>query len=244
LWIFAIVVAYPHIPGSDTEAFKGLSVFLGLVISLGSTGIINQVMSGLFVVYSRSLRTGEWVRVNETEGEVLEVGLLAAKIGTIEGQEVTIPNSVLVGTSTKNYTRLGHPDGMIVSSTVTIGYDAPWRQVHAMLELAADRTTNIRKAPKPHVLQRQLSDFYVEYTLLARLENGRLRIETVSNLHSAIQDAFNEFGVQIMSPHFMLQPNAAVTVTREKWYAPPSTPDLDAQLPRNQDLDPTLPPNY
>jgi small-conductance mechanosensitive channel len=222
LWIFAIIVAYPYIPGSQTEAFKGLSVFFGLVISLGSTGIINQIMSGLFVVYSKALKTGEWVKVNETEGEVLEVGLLAAKIRTLEGQEVTIPNSVLVATSTRNFTRLGHPDGMTLSSTVTIGYDAPWRQVHGLLELAAERTPNIRRSPNPYVVQRQLSDFYVEYTLIARLENELQRIATVSNLNSAIQDAFNEFGVQIMSPHFMVQPNATVVVPRDKWDAPPS----------------------
>src|ERR1700741_4478219 len=222
LWIFAIIVAYPYIPGSQTEAFKGLSVFFGLVISLGSTGIINQIMSGLFVVYSKALKTGEWVKVNETEGEVLEVGLLAAKIRTLEGQEVTIPNSVLVATSTRNFTRLGHPDGMTLSSTVTIGYDAPWRQVHALLKLAAERTPNIRRSPNPYVVQRQLSDFYVEYTLIARLENELQRIETVSNLNSAIQDAFNEFGVQIMSPHFMVQPNATVVVPRDKWDAPPA----------------------
>jgi small-conductance mechanosensitive channel len=224
LWIFAIIVAYPYIPGSSTDAFKGLSVFLGLVISLGSTGIINQIMSGLFVVYSKTLKTGEWVKVNETEGKVLDVGLLAAKIRTIEGQEVTIPNSVLVGTSTRNYTRLGHPDGMTISSNVTIGYDAPWRQVHALLELAADRTPNISKTPKPSVVQMQLSDFYVGYTLIAQLEDERLRIQTVSNLNSAIQDAFNEFGVQIMSPHYMIQPNTSVIVPREKWDATPSQP--------------------
>ena len=181
-------------------------------------------MSGLFVVYSKALKTGEWVKVNDTEGKVLEVGLLAAKIRTIEGQEVTIPNSVLVGTPTRNYTRLGHPDGMSVSSTVTIGYDAPWRQVHALLELAADRTPNISKASKPSVVQKQLSDFYVEYTLIARLDDERLRIQTVSNLNSAIQDAFNEFGVQIMSPHYMIQPNGSVMVPREKWDAKPSPP--------------------
>ena len=224
VWIFAIIIAYPYIPGSSTDAFKGLSVFLGLVISLGSTGIINQIMSGLFVVYSRSLKTGEWVKVNETEGKVLDVGLLAAKIRTIEGQEVTIPNSVLVGTSTRNYTRLGHPDGMSVSSTVTIGYDAPWRQVHALLELAADRTPNISKASKPSVVQKELSDFYVEYTLIARLEDENSRIETMSRLNSTIQDAFNEFGVQIMSPHYMIQPNTSVIVPREKWDAKPSQP--------------------
>ena len=124
-WILAAVVAYPYIPGSGT-AFKGISVFIGLMVSLGSTGIINQVMSGLCVVYSKALKTGEWVQVNDIEGEVLEVGLLAGKIRTVEGQEVTVPNSVLASTATTNYTRLGHPNGTIISSTVSIGYDAAW----------------------------------------------------------------------------------------------------------------------
>lgn len=221
-WILATVIAYPYIPGSGTDAFKGISVFIGLVISLGSTGIINQVMSGLFVVYSKALKPGEWVQVNEIEGEVLEVGLLAGKIRTVEGQEVTVPNSVLVGTATKNYTRLGYPDGMIVSCTVTIGYDAPWRQVEGLLLLAADRTPGVRKQPQAYVLQRQLSDFYVAYTLIARIEDAKLRVETLSNLHAQIQDAFNEFGVQIMSPHFMMQPAGAVVVPPTKWHAAPS----------------------
>jgi small-conductance mechanosensitive channel len=224
-WVFAVIIAYPYIPGSKTDAFKGISVFVGLVISLGSTGIVNQIMSGLFVVYSKALKTGDWVKVNETEGEVLDVGLLAAKIRTIEGQEVTIPNSVLVSTSTTNYTRLGFPDGMIVSSTVTIGYDAPWRQVHALLLRAAGRTQNIRKLPEPYVLQRALSDFYVQYTLIARLEDDKRRIESLSILHSQIQDAFNEFGVQIMSPHYMTQPEARVLVPQSKWHAPSSKTD-------------------
>ena len=223
-WVFAVVVAYPYIPGSQTEAFKGVSVFLGLVVSLGSTGIINQIMSGLFVVYSKALKTGEWVKVNDTEGEVLEVGLLAAKIRTIEGQEVTIPNSVLVGTSTMNFTRLGQQEGMVVSSTVTIGYDAPWRQVQALLLRAADRTPNVRKHPAPYVLQRQLSDFYVDYTLIARIEDEKRRIESLSDLHAQIQDAFNEFGVQIMSPHYMVQPPQHVSVPPEKWHTPPAEP--------------------
>jgi len=217
-WIFAVVVAYPYIPGSGTEAFKGISVFLGLVISLGSTGIINQVMSGLFVVYSRALKPGEWVQVNDVEGEVLEVGLLAGKIRSPEGQEITIPNSVLVGTSTKNFTRLG----MSISATVTIGYDAPWRQVEGLLLLAADRTPNIRKEPKPYVRQRQLSDFYVNYLLVARINNEKLRLETLSNLHAQIQDAFNQYGVQIMSPHFMVQPEGAIVVPPSKWHSSPA----------------------
>jgi len=219
-WIFAVVVAYPYIPGSHTDAFKGISVFVGLVVSLGSTGIINQIMSGLFVVYSKALKTGEWVKINDTEGEVLEVGLLAAKIRTIERQEVTIPHSVLVATSTTNYTRLG----MVLNATVTIGYDAPWRQVHVLLLRAADRTPYIRKYPEPYVVQRALSDFYVEYTLIARLEDERHRIESLSALNAQIQDAFNEFGVQIMSPHYMVQPDASVVIPPAKWHTPPSDP--------------------
>lgn len=209
-WIFAIVVTYPYIPGSNTQAFKGVSVFLGLVVTLSSTGIVNQVMSGLFVVYSRALRTGDWVQVNDTEGEVLEVGLLAAKIRSIEGQEITVPNSLLVSSATKNYTRLGGLEGGFVSCTVTIGYDAPWRQVHSLLLLAAQRTPNVRKDPEPYVLQRQLSDFYVTYTLIARLTDETVRIDTVSTLHAQIQDVFNDGGIQIMSPHYMTQPKQRV----------------------------------
>jgi len=225
-WVFAIVVAYPYIPGSGTEAFKGISVFVGVVVSLGSTGIINQVMSGLFVVYSRALKPGEWVLINDIEGEVLEVGLLAGKIRTPEGQEVTIPNSVLVSTSTKNHTRLGTVEGMLISCTVTIGYDAPWRQVHALLLQAADRTPNVRKEPKPCVWQRQLGDFYVSYLLVARIENERLRLETLSDLHAHIQDAFNQYGVQIMSPHYMMQPPGTVVVPPAKWHAAPATDNV------------------
>lgn len=226
VWIFAMVVAYPYIPGSQSLAFKGMSVFFGVVLSLGSTGIINQIMSGMFVIYSKALKTGEWVRVNEIEGEVLEVGLLAAKVRTIEGKEVILPNSLLVSTSTTNYTRIGHADGMILSATVTIGYNAPWRQVHALLELAADRTPNVRKEPKPYVVQKALSDFYVEYTLVTRLERESARVNTISSLNAAIQDAFNEFGVQIMSPHYMVQPESEVVIPPAKWRVPPSGGDM------------------
>ena len=200
-WIFAVVVAYPYIPGSSTEAFKGVSVFFGLVISLGSTGIINQIMSGLFVVYSKALKTGDWVVVNETEGEVEEVGLLSVKIRTIEQQEVTIPHSV------------------------TIGYDTPWRQVHALLLMAAERTNNILSEPRAYVLQRALSDFNVEYTLIVRLVNPHLRVQTLSELHGNVLDVFNEYGVQIMSPHFMMQPETSIVVPRSKWHEPPAAPD-------------------
>ena len=222
IWIFAITVAYPYIPGSGTDAFKGVSVFVGLMISLGSAGLINQLMSGLVVVYSRACKPGEFVRVGDIEGVVSQVGVLSTKLITRKKEEITVPNAVLTGSSMTNFSRLAGEQGAIGATTVTIGYDAPWRQVHAMLLLAAEQTTGIRKDPKPFVLQRSLSDFYVEYELRFHLQRPEDRIFALSELHGHIQDAFNEFGVQIMSPHFEGQPEGRVLVPRSQWHATPA----------------------
>jgi small-conductance mechanosensitive channel len=225
IWLFSLTVAYPHIPGSNTAAFKGVTVFAGLMVSLGSTGMVNQIMSGLVAVYSRALRTGDYVKINDNEGVVTEVGLLSTKIVTPRREEITIPNAVLVGTTTMNYSRLAGREGAIVGTTITIGYDAPWRQVHAMLLLAAERTTSIRREPQPYVLQRALSDFYVEYELRVHLDRPENRVRMLSELHAQIQDAFNEFGVQIMSPHFETQPEGPVFVPKSAWFSPPAVPE-------------------
>jgi small-conductance mechanosensitive channel len=222
IWIFAITVAYPYIPGSDTAAFKGVSVFVGLMVSLGSAGFINQIMSGLVIVYSRAFGVGDYVRVGETEGLVSQVGLLSTKVVTRKQEEVTIPNAVVVGHKLTNYSERAENKGAIASTTVTIGYDTPWRQVHGLLTLAASRTPGVRKEPPPVVLQRALSDFYVEYELLVRLERLEDRIRVLSDLHGQVLDAFNEYGVQIMSPHFEDQPEKPVVVDRPQWHAPPA----------------------
>ena len=224
VWLFALVVAYPYIPGSDTDAFKGLSVLIGLMVTLGSTGIINQVISGLFVVYSRSVRPEDYVRVGDVEGEVIEVGSLATKLRTPRQEEITIPHSVIVGTATTNYSRLAGEHGMAVTTSVTIGYQIPWRQVHALLQLGAARTHGLRREPPPRVMQRELSDFYVQYLLLAHLEDGKNRAAVLSELHAQIQDAFNEFGTQIMSPHFESQPEKPIFVPKSAWHAAPAAP--------------------
>jgi small-conductance mechanosensitive channel len=223
VWLFALVVSYPYIPGSDTDAFKGLSVLIGLMITLGSTGLINQIISGLFVVYSKSVKSGDYVRVGDVEGEVINVGSLATKLRTPKQEEITLPHSVLVGTATTNYSRLAGKEGMVITASVTIGYDVPWRQVHALLLLGASRTPGIRQEPPPRVLQRELSDFYVQYHLLAHLEEGSSRATVLSELHAQIQDSFNEHGTQIMSPHFEAQPKKPVFVPKSSWYAPPAS---------------------
>jgi small-conductance mechanosensitive channel len=222
VWIFALIVAYPYIPGSGTDAFKGVSVFVGLMVSLGSAGLINQIMSGLVVIYSRALKPGEYVLIGDNEGLVSEVGMLSTKIVTWRREEITLPNAVVVGTKTVNYSRLAAGNGDVVSTTVTIGYDAPWRQVHAMLLLAAERTAGLRKDPRPRVMQRALADFYVEYQLVAHLDRPEERFPVLSELHAQIQDAFNEFGVQIMSPHFQSQPSGRVFVPKSLWFSEPA----------------------
>ncbi|MFO0693811.1 MAG: mechanosensitive ion channel [Polyangiales bacterium] len=224
VWLFALVAAYPYFPGAGTDAFRGVSVFLGLLVSLGSTGVVGHLMSGLVLVYSRAMRRGDYVKIGEVEGWVLEVGALSVKLRTVANEVVTVPNATVVGTPIENHSSVAEKIGAAVTTKVTIGYDAPWRQVHALLELAASRTSNLKKDPKPFVLQTALSDFYVEYQLIAQLVDANAYPLTLSELNAAVQDAFNEFGVQIMSPHFVLQPREAVLVPKEKEHAAPAAP--------------------
>jgi len=222
IWLFAVVMAYPYIPGSDSNAFKGIGVLLGLMVSFGSAGLVGQVMGGFVVVYNRSLRVGEWVRIGENEGRVLEIGLLSTRLLTRRNEEITIPNAVLISAVTVNYSRRERDLGQIVSTAVTIGYDTPWRQVHAMLLEAARRTEGVQKNPAPYVLQRALQDFYVQYELFVPIDDSMARFAILSALHAHIQDVFNEHGVQIMSPHFVAQPEQAVVVPKENWAPPPA----------------------
>ena len=233
IWVVAIVVAYPYIPGSQTLAFKGVTVFAGLVISLGSTNIVSQVASGLLLIYSRAFRTGDYVRVEDTEGTIMGVDLCATRIRTIKNEEVYIANSVLLGTSTKNFSQLAKSDGLLLPVKVTIGYSAPWRQVHAMLLEAARRTPGLATQPTPFVLQTSLSDFYVEYELNARLERPERRVWVQSDLQTHIQDVFNEHGVQIMSPHYWQDPAKPQVVPKADWFLPPATPE-EAQASSEQ----------
>jgi small-conductance mechanosensitive channel len=230
IWLFALTVAYRYMPGAETDAFKAVGVFAGLMISLGSAGLVSQIMSGLVVAYSRALKPGELVQAGDTAGLVSEVGFLSTKLVTVRREEITIPNAVLAGSTVTNYSRLAGADGAIVATRVTIGYDAPWRQVHALLALAAERTPGTRRTPAPYVMQRALSDFYVEYELRVHIERPEDRFRVLSDLHAQIQDAFNEFGVQIMSPAFESQPDRPVVVPRARWHAAPAVEPRPAGL--------------
>lgn len=223
IWLFAITVAYPYVPGAETDAFKGVSVFVGLMVSLGSAGIIGQIMSGFFVIFNRALRPGEFVQVGDIQGTVKDLGMTAVRISTHGQKEVTIPNSVVIGAATTNLSR-AHPGTVVLTTSATIGYDAPWRQVRALLLLAAARTEGVLHEPQPDVIEKALSDFYVEYELVAYGTAAVPRPILMSRLHEQILDVFNEHGVQIMSPHFEGQPDKAVVVPRSRWFADPAGP--------------------
>lgn len=228
LWLFALVVSYKYLPGSDSEVFKGASVFLGLIVSLGSTGVMNQVMSGLMITYSRSVRVGDFVKVGDIEGTVAQLGTLSTKIKTARNEEITIPNAIVVSHAATNYSR-NAADGVYTPTSLTIGYDAPWRQVQALLLLAAARTPGIKRLPEPIVLQTGLQDFYVTYTLMICLEHPNRRFVTLDALHASIQDAFNEYGVQIMSPNYESDPTGPKVVPPSRWYSAPAVPPGTAE---------------
>lgn len=226
IWAFAIVMAYPYLPGSDTDAFKGMSVLIGLMISLGATSVIGQGASGLILMYTRTLRRGEYVRVGDHEGTVVDMGVFATRIRTGMGVELTLPSALVLGAVTMNYSRGVRGNGFVVDIDVTIGYDTPWRQVEAMLVEAARVTPGVLADPPPQVFQTALSDFYVAYRLVchAMPAEPKPRAEVISLLHASVQDVFNAHGVQIMSPHYLGDPATGKTVPRERWYAAPARP--------------------
>ena len=211
-------------PAASSEAFKGMSVFIGLVLSLGSSGIVNQMMSGFTLTYSRALRVGDFVTVGDVEGVVTQLGTLSTKIKTLKAEDVTIPNTVMVSNVVTNYSRFADAEGVYVPTEVTIGYDVPWRQVEALLLLAAARTPGIRRQPPPMVRQPALDQAYVRYTLLFCLENPTQRRMILAAVHRNILDAFNEYGVQITSPSYEADPEVRKVVPKDRWFAAPAVP--------------------
>jgi len=224
VWAIAIALAFPHLPGADTEAFKGVSVLFGLMVSIGASGIVGQAASGLILMYTRAFRAGEYVRIGDVEGTVVGMGSFATRVRTGLGEEILLPNSLALQNTTRNYSRAISGSGFVVNTAVTIGYSTPWRQVHAMLEEAARRTPDIARDPAPFVRQTALSDFYVEYRLVAYapIEHAAHRIDMLSQLHGNIQDVFNEHGVQIMSPHYLTDPVEPQLVPKARWFTPPA----------------------
>jgi len=202
LYAFMLVVIFPYLPGSSTPIFQGVSVFLGLLVSLGSAGSISNIISGIVITYMRSFQLGDRIRVGDVEGDVIEKSMLVTRIKTVKEEEVTIPNSTMMSGNVKNYSKLARERGLIIYTSVTIGYDAPWRDVHQALLNAANKTETILKEPKPFVLQMALNDFYVEYQINGYIHDAQKMMDIYSELRQNIQDSFNEAGIEIMSSHY------------------------------------------
>jgi small-conductance mechanosensitive channel len=220
--VFAIVVAYPHIPGSESEAFKGVSIFLGVIFSLGSSSFIANMIAGYTMIYRRAYKVGDRIQVNDISGDVVEMRLMVTHLRTIKNEEIVVPNSLILNSHVINYSTLAQSRGLILHTTVGIGYETSWRQVEAMLRLAAERTPGLLKEPPPFVLQKSLGDFAVTYELNVYCDNPQGMARFYTALHQNILDVFNEYGVQIMTPAYEGDPDAPKVVPRDRWFAAPA----------------------
>jgi len=217
LYAFMFVIIFPYLPGSDSAIFKGVSVFLGVLLSLGSTSLIGNAIAGLVITYMRPFKVGDRIKVDDISGDVIEKTLMITRVRTIKNEEITIPNSKILTGYTVNYTTATIDQGLIIHTTITIGYDAPWRTVHELLIRAANKTGGIIKAPKPFVLQTSLDDFYVSYQINAYIKQSKGMAKIKSDLHQNIQDEFNRAGVEIMSPAYEAQRDGDKTTIPENW---------------------------
>jgi small-conductance mechanosensitive channel len=199
---FGVVVAFPYLPASGTPALAGVSVFMGVLVSLASSSALSNMIAGIVLTYSGAFRLGDRVRVGDSFGDIIEASLLATRVRTIKNEDITIPNSVVLGSSVINYSRTANTLGLILHTSVTIGYDAPWRKVHDLLIAAALETPGVLQQPRPFVWQTVLNDFYVTYEVNAYTCSPRDMIDIYAALHARIQDTFYAAGVEIMSPHY------------------------------------------
>ncbi|HUB62380.1 MAG TPA: mechanosensitive ion channel family protein [Puia sp.] len=230
LYAFMVVLIFPYLPGSASPAFRGVSVFLGVLISLGSSSAINNIVAGLVITYMRPFKVGDRVKIGDVMGDILEKTMLVTRIRTIKNEDVTVPNSTILSASSINFSSNTKPEdsGLILHTTVTIGYDVPWKEMHKALIEAAKRTDWIEKSPEPFVLQTSLDNFYVSYQLNAYTKEPNKQAAIYSQLHQNIQDTCNEAGIEIMSPNYQsMRDGNATTIPPDylpkDYEAPPFT---------------------
>jgi small-conductance mechanosensitive channel len=222
--IFALVIAYPYVPGSGSEAFKGLSLLLGVMFSIGSSSIISNLLAGYTMTYRRAFRRGDMVQVGDVIGRVINMRLQVTHLQNMRNEEIIVPNSEILSSTVINFTSLGRTEGLMIVTTVGIGYETPWRQVESLLLIAAGRTAGTRREPAPFVLIPTLGDFCASYQLHVAIEEPTSRLTTLAALNRNVLDVFNEYGVQIMTPAYEGDPETPKVVPQERWYAAPAVP--------------------
>jgi small-conductance mechanosensitive channel len=223
---FTLVAIWPFLPGSGSQVFQGVSVFFGLVFSLTSASALSNFIAGLTITYTRSFKLGDRVKIGDVTGDIIEKSMLVTKIKTIKNEEITVPNTKIMNTEVINYSTCASTIGLIIHTTVTIGYDTPWRQIHELLINAALNTPLILKTPAPFIMQTALNDFYISYQLNAYTRSPNEMAVIFSDLHQNIQDTFNNAGVEIMSPHYKaIRDGNTINIPEEyraKDYTPPT----------------------
>lgn len=203
LYAFMIAMIYPYLPGSKSGVFQGISVFVGLIVSLGSSTVIGNIIAGLVITYMRPFKLGDRIKLNDTTGNVIEKTPLVTRIRTPKNEVVTIPNSFIMSSHTVNFSQSARDYGLIIHSEVSIGYDVPWRKTHQLLVEAALNTPGVVDDPRPFVLETSLQDYYPVYQVNAYIKDANQLAQVYSDLHQNIQDRFNEEGIEIMSPHYI-----------------------------------------
>ena len=228
--LLALVISYPYIPGAHSEAFKGLSLLIGVLLSLGSTSLISNLLAGYTMTYRRAFKIGDRVKIGDHVGEITLVRLLVTHLRSMKNEEIVIPNSLILNGDIVNYSSMAASRGLILHTTVGIGYEVPWRQVEAMLLMAAGQTPGLLKEPPPFILQTALGDFSVTYELNVFCSQPEKMASLYTDLHRNIQDVFNEYNIQIMTPHYEMDTEAPKIVPKEKWHSAPAAaqPESDA----------------
>jgi small-conductance mechanosensitive channel len=221
-------VAYPYIPGSESDAFKGVSLFLGIVFSLGSSSAISNIIAGYMMTYRRAFKVGDRVKIGEAVGDVMQMRLQVTHLRSLKNEEIVIPNSQILAGEVLNYSSLARTHGLILHTEVGIGYETAWRQVEAMLLAAAERTPGLERDPRPFVHMKKLGDFAVTYELNVYCKDVKEMNALYTALHRNVLDVFNEYGVQIMTPAYEGDPAEPKVVPRQDWYAAPASGELFA----------------
>ncbi len=220
---FALIVAYPYLPGSGSEAFKGVSLFIGVIFSLGSSGAIANIIAGYSLTYRRAYKVGDRIKIGDVVGDVDQIRLQVTHIRSSKNEEIVIPNSVILNSNVLNYSSMAKQHGLILHTTVGIGYETPWRQVEAMLLQAAGKTEGILREPPPFILEKELGDFAVTYELNVYSDEPTKQPRIYAALHRNILDVFNEYGVQIMTPSYEADPPEPKLVPKDNWFAKPAS---------------------
>jgi small-conductance mechanosensitive channel len=226
---FAVMIAYPYIPGSQSAAFKGVTIFLGVLFSLGSSSFLANIIAGYTMTYRRAFHVGDRIRLGDLMGDVTEIGLMVTHLRSLKNEELVIPNSLILSSNIINYTSHARQQGLLLHTTVGIGYETPWRQVEAMLLLAAERTPGLLRDPAPFILQQSLGDYAVNYELNVYCDKPSEMYRLYTDLHRSVLDVFNEYNVQIMTPSYIADPAQPKMVPKEHWFEKPAQQNSETE---------------